>query len=287
MNDSTVLTAIGAISDFILRYAVTLVALAALTVGIQEAFKKVFSILARFHRHALLCWLMQPPSKGRVFRTQLGATLTKGGHYTVPSRTGTRADYDPYKAYAELLHLTVGTEVDDALVRQTANAPLRRNVTRALFELDLARMMTQVQEAADAALGTPQRHRHWFDFITSGCNPHDVEEWQAAMDPKRKAPVDREALAQIHSRIRLLVRRRLDSFQTVTAYRWAEWNQFCGWALGAVLLLAAQLMAALNWPANQQAPGLPTMLLISLAGGILAPVAKDLVDALSNVKRGG
>lgn len=287
MNDPTVLTAIDTISGFILGYAVTLAALAALTVGIQEAFKKVFGILARFHRHALLCWLMQPPSKGRVFRTQLAATLAKGGHYTLPAGAGRPAAYDPYKAYAQLLHLTVGIELEDAHVRQSVDAPMRRNVTRALFELDLARMMTQVQEAADAALGAPHRHAQWFDFITSGCDAGDVKNWRDAMNPDRKEPVDREALADVHSRMRLLVRRRLDSFQTVTAYRWAEWNQFCGWALGVVLLFAAQVVAGLQKSDRVDPKDLPMMILISLAGGILAPVAKDLVDALAKVKRGG
>lgn len=99
------------------------------------------------------------------------------------------------------------------------------------------------------------------------------------------APMPREALADIHSRMRLLVRRRLDSFQTITAYRWAEWNQFWGWALGAVLLLAAQWLASAS--GMQVPPDLPWMVVTSLAGGILAPVMKDLVDALGKVKKGG
>ena len=94
----------------------------------------------------------------------------------------------------------------------------------------------------------------------------------------------REELAEVYGRIRLLVRRQLDSFQTVTSYRWREWNQFWAWVVGGVLLLIAELLQA-SAPLTLGSVG--RMGMVSLLGGILAPVAKDLVDALASFKSRG
>jgi hypothetical protein len=87
----------------------------------------------------------------------------------------------------------------------------------------------------------------------------------------------------------------LDSFQIVTALRWREWNQFSAVVVGAILLLAAQVLAlgqndngtlkAWSEFATQFSPFvLVKLVLSSLLGGMLAPVAKDLVDTLGKVK---
>lgn len=102
--------------------------------------------------------------------------------------------------------------------------------------------------------------------------------------------VQRQDLAEVYARIRLLMRRQLDSFQTITSYRWREWNQLWAWGIGAALLLLAQLIQAVQVgvAAQDLTPfRLATMVVFSLAGGLLAPIAKDLVDALAKVKSGG
>lgn len=260
------------ISNFILSYAVMLAALGALTVGLIEAWKKIFATLPRFHRKAVCRWLSneEPAPGGGV---QLSSTLA-AGHYGLAERT---RRYDPRKAYAQLLHLTTGAPLQEGGVDlDVKGAALARNVGFALFELEVAKMMAQVQEAADAALNNPARYADWFAFVTRGCNAADVAAWRKVLEGAADAP-PREQGAATYTRIRLLVRRQLDGFQTVTAFRWREWNQWWAWAVGAVLMMAAQVMKT---PDGNVA----LMLLASLAGGILAPVAKDLVDALGKVK---
>lgn len=276
MNDpKDILAGLTQIHDFILPYAVTLAALGALTVGLLEAWKKVFATMPRFHRKAVCRWLANeppPPAAGM----QLGATLA-AGHYGLG---GGAAGYDATKAYAQLLHLTTGTPLQaGGVALDEKGAAMARNVGFALFELEVAKMMAQVQEAADAALNQPQRYADWFTFVTRGCSADDVTVWKAVLAGGANAP-SRDAGAAAYGRIRLLVRRQLDAFQTVTAYRWREWNQWWAWLVGALLMLAAQL---LRTPAADPL----AMVLVSLAGGILAPVAKDLVDALGKVKSGG
>lgn len=298
------------IAGFILEYAITLAALGALTVGLLEAYKKLDNTLAKFQRSALLRWLVEEnPDPGQDF-------MFRGGHYGVNANARAAAHgellrepaevaeayatpfpdpYDGAKAYAELLHLTTGVWPDEhSLLAFGKNGPFHRNVGFALFELDLAKMMSQIQEAADAALNNPTRYGHWFQFLTRGCDRDDVARWLEAMTagaPLGSAgEAQRQELAEVYARIRLLMRRQLDSFQTITSYRWKEWNQLWAWAVGALLLLAAQLLQA--WQVGQPVQDLTafrilTMVAFSLAGGILAPIAKDLVDALAKVKSGG
>jgi len=86
------------------------------------------------------------------------------------------------------------------------------------------------------------------------------------------------------------MRRQLDSFQTITSYRWKEWNQLWAWLVGGVLLMLAQLIPALRAlpeGTDLKPMNIAIMGAVSLAGGLLAPIAKDLVDALSKVKSGG
>lgn len=263
------------ISAFILPYAVALAALGVLTVALLEAWKKVFATLPRFHRKAVGRWLVNeaPPPSGVM---QLRSTLA-AGHYGLSQRN-VAAGYDARKAYAQLLHLTTGVPLQaDGIDPDTEGNSMARNVTFALFELEVSRMMAQIQEAADAALNNPERFGDWFAFVTRGCNASDVADWRTVLAGGVIDPAIRDKGAAAYGRIRLLVRRQLDGFQTVTAYRWREWNQWWAWLVGALLMMAAQL---------SQTPGGNWLLMVlaSLAGGILAPVAKDVVDALGKIK---
>lgn len=281
---------IDVIADFILRYAITLAAVGALTVGLLEAWKKLFNTLSRFQRQAVERWLTQEamvaPSKAQIV-----SSLHAGGHYGVQDKAkagaGKRGPYEAKEAYRELLHLTTGVPVEVDIMAPAGLSGTTRNVSYALFELDLAKMMAQIQEAADAALNNPQRYANWFAFVTRGCTKEDVDLWLLGSRTRTAPPPQqptREELGDVYARIRLLMRRQLDSFQTITSFRWKEWNQFWAWAVGAVLLLVAQLLQA---PEGAHGVDYLFMVVVALAGGILAPVAKDLVDALAKVKSGG
>lgn len=274
-------SALVQISEFIMPYASTLAALGVLTVALLEAWKKVFSTLPRFHRKALCRWLdYEKPPPGSS--TQLQSTLA-AGQYGLFNREKPDG-YDARKAYAQLLHLTTGLPLQaDGINLDQKGSNMARNITFALFELEVAKMMAQVQEAADAALNNPQRYEHWFAFVTRGCNPEDIADWRRVLAGNADQPT-REKGAAAYGRIRLLVRRQLDGFQTITAYRWREWNQWWAWLVGGILMMAAQLIQA---PEGKRLDNFVLMLIVSLAGGILAPVAKDLVDALAKVKTGG
>jgi hypothetical protein len=102
---------------------------------------------------------------------------------------------------------------------------------------------------------------------------------------------DTKHLADVYGRIRLLMRRQLDSFQTVTSFRWREANQKWAIILGAILMSVVQIMVLVKHSHDPSFSidfsNIGQLILISVLGGVLAPVAKDLVDALAKVKSGG
>lgn len=290
-DPTTILGGLGQIVDFILKYAVTLAALSALTVGLLEAYKKVFATMARFHRKAVCRWLAnnkEAPVVAVAGAMQLRFTLAPGGHYGLEQSIA--HGYDSKRAYAQLLHLTTGVPLkQEGVELDEKGGAMVRNISLALFELETARMMAQVQEAADAALNNPARYPDWFNLVTRGCNEQDIADWKVVLEGGAD-PASRDKGAAAYSRIRLLVRRQLDSFQTVTTFRWREWNQWWAWVVGAVLMFIAQILQILQIlqspvdAAQIDAGRLVIIVVVSLAGGILAPVAKDLVDALGKAK---
>lgn len=266
----TLLSELARFSNFILSYAVTLAAVGAVTMALLEAWKKLRGSRPRYHQRAVLNWLRRDAVKKK--KATLGIPIRLEGQYGVlDGEAGAARPYDPGGAYQELLHLTTGMPL-------SVSAPddyQQRNVATALFEQELDVMMAQVQEAADAALNNPGAYPNLFGFLVSGALPRDVHRWQEALAERG----DDRGLAEVHSRLRLLMKRQLDSFQTITGFRWRESNQFAATVGGAVLLFAVQAV-------GETKVDLLSMFATSALGGFLAPVAKDLVDALSKVKRG-
>lgn len=299
MND-LLFQAIVSIAEFIQKYAVTLAALGALTMALIEAYKKLFGILGKFQSEALRQWLQQDTVDG----TEAPKKARQNQHYIVPASAVAlvqageqQKPYASQGAYRELLHLTTGLSMGAEDEKGVPETLYSRRVSCALFELDLARMMGQIQEAADAALNNPELYPNWFAFLTRGCSPKDRSEWLEAMDRRSgsnstdSTSGDTKHLADVYGRIRLLMRRQLDSFQTVTSFRWREANQKWAIILGAVLMGIAQIMVLVKHSQDVSFSidfsTIGQLVLISVLGGVLAPVAKDLVDALAKVKSGG
>ena len=269
-------TAISDMARFISGYAVTLAALGVLTMAILEAAKKLFNLRQIFQRNALQAWLGQTAS-GR----QAAERYTVTSKQRAPTEDLMPCEWR--KAYAELMHLSTGLPQDDEVSTLNRKA-FSRSVDFALFELELPQMMSQLQEAADAALNHPSSYPHWFAFITRGVRTDELRQWKDGVENLSGATeLERKALGELYGRIRLLVRRQLDAFQTVTAFRWREWNQLYSWGLGFALMLVAQILA--STASGKPLPAFPMMIGLSLLGGLLAPVAKDLVDALAKIKR--
>ena len=156
-------------------------------------------------------------------------------------RVGTPISYGAEKAYEQLLFLTTGMGNPEgnsdrfaySVERQKrwgGKGSYERSIEYALFELEIERLMGQVQDAADVALNNPDLYPDLFTFLTRGISRGDIEKWREAVrksanDMARFDDNKRKEMADLYTRLKQAVRKHLDSFQIVTAHRWANWNQ--------------------------------------------------------------
>ena len=159
----------------------------------------------------------------------------------------------------------------------------------ALFDQAANKMMGQIQAAANTALDFPDRYPAFYRFLTAELGTRaatrDEDIWREFCervergdrlnpdDPDDSAEVSRATRAR--ARLDHFVARKLDAFQTVTEYVWARGNQTVAVA-GATIFLLVLMMG--HRPFNWQ------MVLVALFGGMISPLAKDVVAALGDLR---
>lgn len=255
-----VLTTVESFADFLLKYFIALAAVGALAMALIEFFKKLWEWRVRHYAKALTKWMGEDKA-----------------------------------AFADLLHLTTAMDHELAvkraaqLVDDGGSLPLVGAAYRddsALFALELDQMMGHVQDAVDVALNNPVPYQALYRFATKGASSDDIVKWQPiamqAPNPDM-GMVEAKERADIYTRLHQLVKRRLDAFQLTTGRTWVNWNQF--WANVAGF---AVMFGCLWWLDSSGAwsQSWLTMLVLSLMGGVLSPVAKDIVIALKKVRGG-
>lgn len=268
-----ILDAVNDFTEFLLGYFIALAAVGALAMALIELWKKMRHSETRFHAERLTAWFAQDAGT-----RQVDASVARA-------------------AYAELIHLTTSVAVTQASA--TAGSLLDRGsipagllwvahrADYAMFALPLDRMMGHVQDAADSALNNPRRYPALYDFVTAGADESEVAQWRELAQSRRPGqdePEEARRRADVYARLNQAVKRRLDGFQLYTSQRWVNWNQFAANVVGTIVLFAALLWSAGGFEATLP---LPAIIAMSLLGGVLAPVAKDMVSALRKVKQGG
>jgi hypothetical protein len=78
------------------------------------------------------------------------------------------------------------------------------------------------------------------------------------------------------------MKRKLDAFQLYTGDRWASWNQVAANIVGMLTMFGVLV----SMRAANGTPDFGTIVVFSLLGGVLSPLAKDLVTALKRVRNG-
>jgi hypothetical protein len=275
-----VMNAVNGLTDVILNYAITLAAVGALAMALVEFWKKVYDARARFHARRFTEWVRKsfPEASFEVLPEGLSAAM----------------------AITEIIQLSTGVSRKEA----EANAKslesergeismlhaVRRTPANAVFALELERMMGAIQEAGDAALTAPERYKNLYAFITIGGDPEDVKKWYAnartaftkAGDLTSTREQEIKELADMIARLRQVMKRRLDAFQLYTSESWASYNQTGGNVVGFLIMVGILLTL------DRQQTGFRwwEIVLLALGGGMLSPIAKDLVSSLRKARQG-
>lgn len=253
---------VDSLVGFILRYAVTLAAISALAMALIELVKALISGRDRFQKWRLRQWIEQTSPAGINAAT----------------------------VYTSLIRLTTGEQPGEgskaAMDGGIEARPWVISYGNALFALSLDKMMGQIQDAADTAMVNPNLYPDLYAFLTRGARDEDIANWRdwAQQLPIRSAdkPDEAKKQAETYARLRQVIRRRLDAFQVTSAYQWETINQMASMILGGVILFGSLLYLT----KDSKGPDVFVLLLASLIGGVMAPVAKDLVVALKKARTG-
>jgi hypothetical protein len=285
-ESSEVRPAIYNLTDFLLKYLIPLTAVGAVSMAIIELVKKMLDTRTTFQARRWVNWMQRIAREdGSVAEHQRGSLC-------------------------QLLQLCTGVSMDEAEAQ--AQALLQRRSVRgglfgspspahAVFALELERMMGSIQEAGDLALANPKRYESLYRVLTVGARPEDISGWfegggdailHAASLPEDEQRQAVKHQSELFARLRQTVKGKLDGFQIYTSDRWTNWNQLAANVTGIIVMFLALLFS--RWSERNVGFSFAaladsfagSMIPISLFGGILSPVAKDLVTALQKVRNG-
>ena len=283
-----IITTIDRFTDFLVGYLSALAAVGALAMAAIEFAKKLFDWRTRFHARRVLGFISatQRERDAKARQLELGEGSPAAAVLAQLIQLGTGVNEQEARIRAE------------ALVASGGSLPLwqarKRDPAHALFGLELERMMGAIQEAGDIALTTPQEHAHLYLLMTSGAGDRDVQGWYtngerimsaaAGADAGPATRDDAKRLGDQFTRLRQVMKRRLDAFQLYTNDSWTSWNQLWANTVGAItMFIVLMWMRSADDP---NTPGIAATLILSLLGGVLSPIAKDLVSLLKRVKGG-
>lgn len=143
-----------------------------------------------------------------------------------------------------------------------------------LYRLPIERMVGQINAAAQIALAYPSTYRETIFALGQNADNHDLET-VVNEDLKTENP---QAYAEARNRVSNMIQRNLDALQLRINGYWSRGTQFA--AIG--------LSTALIWifvsPSVESPNEAARFFLISVAGGMVAPVAKDILGVLDKVK---
>jgi hypothetical protein len=286
-----IVATIDRFTSFLVGYLSALAAVGALAMAAIEFGKKLFDWRTRFHARRVVGFIEATTAEREEKARLIGAGA------------GSPSD----AVLAELIQLGTGVSEKEAmakartLVAKKGSIPIwhagKRDPAHAVFALELEKMMGAIQEAGDVALTAPSEHRHLYLFLTSGANDRDVEDWYtrgervmtAAADPNTANPAapgrdEVKKLGDQFTRLRQIMKRRLDAFQLYTGDSWASWNQLWANVVGAITMFTVLMW--MRQTEGPNAPGYAAVFVLSALGGVLSPVAKDLLNLLKRVKSG-
>jgi len=270
MNPEIVTNALVTFADFLMRYLAALAAVGALTMALIEAYKKLFDSRTKFHFNFVKHYI-DDDEEARNTSLEITTNLQLQNSYS--------------DTFSELIHLVSGIELKKAL----ALSVYERGNLLAIFSLESASMLGKIQDAVDAAIDNPNDYPNLYIFATSGSKTSDAQMWiQLANAPSAPpgTPLQNVQIrSELYTRLHQLAKRKLDRLQLQLTTRWTNLNQLYANILG-ILILFATLM----WLNRNNINCFKDVLIILVAstvGGVLSPIAKDMISWLQKVKSRG
>ncbi len=146
----------------------------------------------------------------------------------------------------------------------------------AFYSLDCQQIAAQMAAASQIALDYPRLYIHLFLCLAAEAEPADV---RRVLGPPPR-PAAKIAWIAARNRVAHQVQRTLDGLQISLTNRWKRSNQVVSYMLNVLFVMLA--LRSLN--AKLTSMPIVDSMLVALLSGFLAPVAKDLVTALQQLR---
>lgn len=275
----------------ILNYALLLAATGTLAMALLEAVKGVLSAKTRFHKYSLGKWLnMRITETSRVELDEIQEFIEE--HFDLrllerlsnsyeanenPTNPATADQNFRLIAVNDLESICSGVALNEA-TRPGLLFEIKEE--QAFYSLETAQFTARVQRSLEAVLHNPERSGLLF-LMLAASHPRSAIHWLNYLVASQKdkiviSPEQYQAASRHLDQLTESLNDRLDSFQVNTLYSWGRLNRFVAMLTGAALLFYI-LTEHFNFLSPVEAA------VYSALGGMVSPVAKNLVTALRSI----
>lgn len=275
----------GAIQQFVAylsthtyEFLTAIAAVGVLAMAIIQTIKDMLPVRNWFQQFFLERWLQQKAKVAHKASTEWMTASKEGLAWFNAERERTDPPADnkyfvesPRVKRAEKDLFKLATDGDD----------------KALYDLPIEQLCGQINSAAQMVLDSPIDHPDLFRILASMADPVDVAR---VMFPPREAkgarPLNDEEPQKRHdnyvdarTRVTHQIQRAIDALQIRVAFRWKFSLQM------ASILLSGVIAGVGVWIFGNGPHPVLSSLGIAILGGFLAPVARDLVAALQQLRK--
>jgi hypothetical protein len=256
----------SAIASHFIGFLTAMAGVGILTMAILQAIKDTFPVRRAFQRQWLKRWLRCKAEEAIAIRKKLETKETD-------------VSANPETAEADLIKLATDGNAN------------------ALYDLPIEQLCGQFNAAIQVTLDSPSRHR---DLLTTTASLADPKDLQLLFEPpdEAKRPVSlsdpnqsdrRQQFIDARTRVTHQVQRAIDSIQISAGFRWKLYLQYASFGLSAVIAGLGVALFIHQPPASDKTTAfVRTVLTVGVTGvlgGFLAPVARDLVAALQQLRK--
>lgn len=257
-------------------YLLALVALSGLTMALIQAVKDLTSVRAVYNRRKLLQWM----------NTRASACT--------PAEVADGADTYGFQAGGKL---TEGLGGECVSVAQAEDQLVELATDRdryAFYSAELEKLSTQFVGAAQLVLDYPSNYTALFKLLACYSSQEDVaillkESMPPAMpmslerdhnpEDVRKLAAQRQKIIDARTRVHHQITQSIASFQMSAGARWQFWLRIASLVVSILLVFGLLWF----WSALREA-NTAGIIMTSVVAGLLAPVARDILAALQNLR---
>ena len=152
----------------------------------------------------------------------------------------------------------------------------------ALFELQSAKFTGQINAAAQVAITYPAFYPDIIKILAFQAEFEDIE--RVLNEPPSPESHDYKDYMASRNRVLNLIQRHLDALQISNESQWTQRLQIAAVAVSSAYILAAAIWYHTATPGTLTPKQIITWVIIAVIGGMVAPIARDLVSSLKKIK---